>query len=58
MDATTPAADEQPQELTAEQRADIKARLRRLFDGEPPVEMLDLAACREQQFEEARAAAQ
>ncbi|MGW4411955.1 hypothetical protein ACWEJ6_48665 [Nonomuraea sp. NPDC004702] len=57
MDATTPAADEQPQELTPEQRADIKARLRRLF-GEPPGEMLDLATHREQQFEDARAAAQ
>ncbi|MEU6713021.1 hypothetical protein ABZ897_16185 [Nonomuraea sp. NPDC046802] len=49
--------DEQPQELTSEQQASVKARLRELF-GEPPVEMIRLAIQREQQFEEARAAAQ
>ncbi|MEU4513167.1 hypothetical protein AB0G05_27035 [Nonomuraea wenchangensis] len=61
MNAATPPADapheHQPQELTPEQRADMKARLRELF-GEPPAEMMALAVQREQQFEEARAAAQ
>ncbi|MEV0195304.1 hypothetical protein [Nonomuraea sp. NPDC050691] len=52
-----PHGDEEPQELSGEQRASVKARLRELF-GEPPAEMLDLAAQRERQFEEARAAAQ
>ncbi|MEV0148737.1 MULTISPECIES: hypothetical protein [unclassified Nonomuraea] len=53
-----PHGDEEPQELSGEQRASMKARLREMFGGEPPAEMLNLAAQRERQFEDARAAAQ
>ncbi|MEV7013369.1 hypothetical protein [Streptosporangium sp. NPDC051022] len=42
--------------ITDEQRARMKARLRELF-GEPPQEMLALAAHREEQFAQARATA-
>ncbi|MEU4703418.1 hypothetical protein [Nonomuraea dietziae] len=44
----------EPTLLTEEQRAAMKARLRELFEGEPPQEMLDLAKERERQFEQAR----
>ncbi|MET8006204.1 hypothetical protein [Nonomuraea glycinis] len=49
--------EQQAPEISEEQRASMKARLRALF-GEPPQEMLDLAAQREQQFAQARTAAQ